>query len=251
MTLDSIDPAHIEALHLRATQPSEQLEYDGWLVRRAVDDVKRARSVNISGASTLPLREKIDHVERLYAEAGLPPLFRLTSYSGPELLDATLAARGYDRIETDLEQVAHLNRPLPDPPEGVKFHSVVLETWLDLAAPIRGQSEAMRAAEFRRLHHGEMSAHCLLARVGDLPVACGLVMQEKEFATLMDINVAPSWRRQGLGTAISAELLGIARSNGAEVAWLSVLADNTPAIRTYAHLGFQTLYEYWYRIRSD
>ncbi len=35
-----IDPAHIEALHLRATQPLEQLEYDGWLVRRAVDDVE-------------------------------------------------------------------------------------------------------------------------------------------------------------------------------------------------------------------
>ncbi len=74
-------------------------------------------------------------------------------------------------------------------------------------------------------------------------------MQEQEFATLMDINVAPPWRGQGLGIAISAELLRAARSNGAEVAWLSVLADNTPAIRTYARLGFETLYEYWYRIR--
>ena len=250
MTTNPIDPRRIEELHLLFTAPREQVVYDGWLVRRAPNDVKRARSVNAFYASTKPVQEKIDHCERLYAEAGLPSLFRLTPFSRPESLDAALAERGYERIETDFEQVAHLNRPLPAPPEGVTFHPMLLEDWLELAAPIRGQSEAMREAEFRRLHHGEVPGYCLLARVGDEAVACGLVMQEQEFATLMDINVAPPWRRQGLGTAISAQLLTTARRNGAEIAWLSVLADNIPAIRTYAKLGFETLYEYWYRVKE-
>jgi ribosomal protein S18 acetylase RimI-like enzyme len=61
--------------------------------------------------------------------------------------------------------------------------------------------------------------------------------------------VAPGRRNQGIGTAISAQLLSTARRNGAEVAWLNVLSDNQPAVRTYARLGFETLYEYWYRTK--
>ena len=215
---------------------------------RAVDDVKRARSVNSAGPSTLPLDEKLEHVERLYAEAGLPALFRLTRFSTPGL-DTALEERGYVVLERSLQQVTRLNRRLPGPPEGITFDSMILEEWLELAAPIRGQPEAMRAAELRRLLHSEVPGYCMLARIAGETVAYGLLMQVQEFATLMDINVATPWRSQGLGTAISAQLLTTARRNGAEIAWLNVLADNTPAIRTYAKLGFETLYEYWYRVR--
>ena len=249
MATDPLDPRRIEELHLLCTAPREQVVYDGWLVRRAPNDVKRARSVNAFYASAKPLPEKIDHCERLYTEAGLPPLFRITPFVRPESLDAALAERGYERIETVLQQVMRLNRPLPAAPEGVTFRSMILEEWLESAASIRHQSEAAREAEFQRLHHGEVPGYCMLAYAGDEAVACGLVMQEQEFATLMDINVAPSWRRQGLGTAISAQLLATARRNGAQIAWLNVLAENAPAVRTYARLGFETLYEYWYRVK--
>jgi ribosomal protein S18 acetylase RimI-like enzyme len=37
---------------------------------------------------------------------------------------------------------------------------------------------------------------------------------------------------------------------GAQVGWLSVLADNVPAVAAYRKLGFETLYEYWYRVRA-
>jgi ribosomal protein S18 acetylase RimI-like enzyme len=206
--------------------------------------------VNAFYAGTKPLDEKIEHCERVYAEADLPSLFRITPFA-PPALDAALEARGYERIDHTLQQLTRLNRPLPSAPAGVAFRSMILEDWLEAAASLRQQSEAARDAEFRRLHHGEVPGYCMLAYAGDEAVACGLVMKEQEFATLMDIHVAENWRGRGVGTAISAALLSIARRNGAETAWLNVLANNGPAVRTYARLGFETLYEYWYRVKSS
>jgi ribosomal protein S18 acetylase RimI-like enzyme len=248
VTTEGIDRRRIEESHLLCTAPREQVVYDGWLVRRAPNDVKRARSVNAFHASAKPLPEKIEHCEGLYAAVGLPAIFRITPFA-PETLDKALADRGYERLDHTLQQVARLNRPLPVAPEGVSFRSMILEDWLEAAAPIRRQSAAAREAELQRLHHGAVPGYCMLAYVGDEAVACGLVRQEQEFATLMDIHVAEHRRNQGLGAAISARLLATARRNDAEVAWLNVIAANTPAVRTYARLGFETLYEYWYRVK--
>ena len=249
MSPERIDARHIERLHLLTTEPPEQLEYDGWLVRTAPHDVKRARSVNSTGASTLPLGEKIAHCERLYAEAGLPALFRLTPFSTPLGLDAELERRGYTVLDRTLQQVARIDVREPASPAGPRFESMPLEAWLEAASSLRGQSSQARVAEYRRLSHREREAHFALGYLGDEVVACGLVSLEGGLATPADIYVSESHRGQGFGRGISAQLLELARRNGAELAWLNVLADNKPAIRTYARLGFQTLYEYWYRIK--
>jgi ribosomal protein S18 acetylase RimI-like enzyme len=78
-------------------------------------------------------------------------------------------------------------------------------------------------------------------------VACGLIMIEGGYTGLFDICTAPRWRRQGIGQALCFELLQAGREQGADRAWLSVLADNEPALRLYEKLGFHSVYEYWYR----
>jgi ribosomal protein S18 acetylase RimI-like enzyme len=246
---DEIDARRIETLHLRATAPREQLEYDGWLVRRALGDVKRARSVNTIGASTLPLDEKIARCEALFAEAGLPSVFRLTPFA-TEGLDGSLARHGYDVQDRSLQQVARLERFTDEPAPALQFESPTLDEWLAVASPLRQQSEVSREAEARRLAASDMDVTCALALADREVVACGLLLQASAYATVMDVYVAETRRGRGYGTALTTHLLRLAAHNGARIVWLSVLADNAAAIRTYAHFGFQTLYEYWYRVKA-
>ena len=248
MTTEAIDPRRIEELHLLCTEPREQLVYDGWLVRRAPNDIKRARSVNTFAASTLPLADKIDHCERLYADAGLPSLFRITPWS-PSTLDGELAARGYTILDHTLQMATAIRHTQVLSPRGVAFKFLPLQEWLPLASQLRSQAPLARDAEARRLEYSSLALCFLIAQAAHEPIACGLVARDGRFAAPADIFVAESWRNRGLGPALTGALLELAHDEGAEIGWLNVLADNAPAIRAYNKLGFQTLYEYWYRVK--
>jgi N-acetylglutamate synthase len=215
MTGDDVTPQALEEILLLCTVPREQLAYDGWLVRRARNDVKRARSVNAVYGSTRPLAEKIEHVEKLFAAYDLPPVWRLTHFSRPPGLDDALAERGYEVFDRSLMQVNRLTRPLPSPPDGLRFESMILERWSQEAGWLRGLTEEQIEAEFARLHEGEVPGYCTIAYAGREAVGCGLVMHEQEFAGLFDIFTVEHQRRRGIGTAVCAQLLGTARRMGA------------------------------------
>lgn len=56
--------------------------------------------------------------------------------------------------------------------------------------------------------------------------------------TLMDVAVAPSSRRLGVGRALVDELLAFARARGARLVVLEVRKSNAAAIALYESLGF-------------
>src|SRR5439155_2658401 len=93
--MSGVDSARIEEAGLNALQTQRQLFYDGWLLRVSPGKAKRARSVNPYFGSTLSLDVKIDYCERVYAEYGLPTLFRMTPFIQPPHLERTLDERGY------------------------------------------------------------------------------------------------------------------------------------------------------------
>jgi N-acetylglutamate synthase len=81
-------------------------------------------------------------------------------------------------------------------------------------------------------------------------IAVGLVVVERGYAGIFDVVVAPSHRRQGIGTHLVRHMLQWARRYGARQAYLQVVDDNVPAQRLYANLGFRDAYSYWYRVKS-
>jgi len=88
----------IEDAALNAWPALEQEIYDGWLLRFAGGYTKRANSVNVRYPSRLLFDEKIRYCEKVYAEKGLPLIFRLPAFLTPLELDAALARYGYSRL---------------------------------------------------------------------------------------------------------------------------------------------------------
>lgn len=58
-------------------------------------------------------------------------------------------------------------------------------------------------------------------------------------AELLTLAVAPEARRAGLGRALVQEFADIARTRGAETAFLEVAANNAPALALYRALGWR------------
>jgi N-acetylglutamate synthase len=79
--------------------------------------------------------------------------------------------------------------------------------------------------------------------VGD-GTATGRATLDGDWVVLDAIAVAEDHRRQGLATAVVAELLEWAASQGALTAMLQVETDNAGAVRLYERLGFVTHHTY-------
>ena len=190
-------PERLEEALLQSTRPREELSYDGWLVRRAHDDVKRACSVSTFGDSTLPLAEKIDHCERLFASEGLSPVFRLTDFSRPADLDQALAERGYVVFEPSLVQIASLSTAVSSALDGLRFDVLPMDQWVELAGKLRGVAITRREAEARRLAWTALPGEGGVAFIGAKLVACGLLLTYDKLAGLFDVFTAEEWRGRG------------------------------------------------------
>ena len=252
-----IDIARIEEAGLNALQMSRQLFYDGWLLRLSPGKAKRGRSVTAHFGSTLPLDDKIARCAAVYAQHGLPLLFRITPFAHPGTLDAELGARGYAAYEETRVMAARL--PAAESaamhavtaPAGITAAEVDAGAFADIVGALRGSSPQQRDAHRDRLAQSPLAARFLVLRDGDRPVCAAQVTLEAELAGVYDVATAEDARGRGCATWACATLLAWSAARGARTAYLQVGADNAPAISIYRRLGFGTVYTYHYRARPE
>lgn len=240
------DGRRLEELGLNSSAPPGQLLYDGWLLRLAPGKAKRARSVNAVYPSSLPLQAKIAYCERLYAQAKLPALFRITPFSQPAALDEALAAQGYQRFDDTAVECAALDGMDLG---GASAVPLSLPAWTAAVAELRGSPVAHRETHLARLQGMPLTLRPMVVEEGGRIAATGLVMVEDDCAGLFDIVTREPSRRRGHARALVSSLLGTARELGARHAYLQVSVENTAARRLYARFGFEERYVYWYRGR--
>ncbi|MFQ5434879.1 MAG: GNAT family N-acetyltransferase, partial [Anaerolineae bacterium] len=84
----------------------------------------------------------------------------------------------------------------------------------------------------------------LLLMAGDTAVAYAIVHLEPEGPWIVQMGVRQAYRRQGLASALIAELLGRFRAAGHETAWLGVNVNNPTARRAYERMGFGRVKRY-------
>lgn len=253
----------IEEASLNAWPAMQQVFVDGWVLRFARGFTKRSNCIvplypplytNSSAINAQALTEKVRYCENLYAREQLQTVFRLTSIGNETFsnaaLDQLLNERGYHIDEPSLVLSRLLSEPLEiSAPSPGQVTMLPLDHWLAAYCELTGMPEPARTLHSLILKG--VSGECGFAVLPDergRPLACGLVVVERELAGLFDIFTHPDHRNEGLGRKLLASLLHWARDHGAQRTYLQMVQANKAAAALYASLGFTEMYRYWYRI---
>ncbi len=242
--------ARIEDAGLNASAPPQQRVLGGWVLRLSPGKAKRARCINALAVGRLPVEELLMRSAAAFERAGLPLIVRITPFTQPPTLDATLAALGFVAFDDTRVMVRATLDDLPDAaalPAGCELESPGHGAFADAVGALRGSPLAQRQAHAERLRGAPVPYTGLLLRRDGALRACGQFAREDDLVGLYDVYTAPAARNAGLGRALCLELLRRARDDGARAAYLQVEADNAAARAVYARLGFVDAYGYHYR----
>jgi ribosomal protein S18 acetylase RimI-like enzyme len=199
----------------------------------------------------LSVAEKLALSQRVFDEAKLPLIVRITPLSQPGTLDRWLEKEGFRSFDDTRVMVrADLSALEPEPlGAALSLQRVGHSAFAQVVGQLRGSPLAQQQAHAHRLELSPVPFEAwVLRRVGEPGVlACGQTAVEGEMVGLYDVFTAGNERNQGWARRLCAELLLKARQNGATTAYLQVDADNHPARAVYHRLGFTDAYAYHYR----
>jgi N-acetylglutamate synthase len=185
--------------------------------------------------------------ESTYAMRGRQAVFKITSSAENADLERTLAERGYERIALTSVQTASLARMSFETDAAVGISTTLSEPWFADFNRLTVTPESLQASERRLLEKIAFPHAFGTIAVDGETVAVGLAVHERSHVGLFDIVVDYHHRNQGLARRLCLGLLVWAHHEGADTAYLAVMADNAPALHLYNRLGFRELYQYWYR----
>ncbi|MDF1597249.1 MAG: GNAT family N-acetyltransferase [Acidimicrobiia bacterium] len=234
----------IERAALRAFPALEETDLGGWILRYANGQARRANSVQALEHDGTPLAAKVASAEEWYADRDWPPSFRMTHRSSPEELDAELDGRGY-RFQ---DRTGVLVRPLqPGGRVEVSITSRFTQEWLDELVDSNPYMSGRRATLSQTLNLIEPATAFAVIREGSTVVATGLGVADGELLGVFSVSTKPAFRRRGLARRMSESLMAWGIDQGASLAYLQVMHENTAAWQLYESMGFTFGYDYWYR----
>ncbi len=240
----------IEEVSLNAWPALQTVHYDGWIIRFADGVTKRSNSVNLLYDSKLDINTKIDYCESLYRSRQLPVCYKITEIAKPDNIDKILDIQGY-RSEFEISvQILSVQNFKTNIDKGACIIENTDDMWLDNYIRMNEIDPNDRPV-LRKIIDQIIFSKCLLTlKINELVVGCGLGVVEDKYMGLFDIVIDKQYRNQGLGKIMINNILRWGKSKGAEIAYLQVLTQNTPAIKMYQKVGFREKYKYWYRIKE-
>lgn len=247
--------SRVEDAGLNASAPPQQRWVDGWLVRFSAGKAKRARCVNAVALGQLPVSDKLALCQRLFDEASLPLIVRVTPMSQPRNLDGWLEAEGL-RAFDDTRVMVHPDLSVLDAEvlgDDVSLQRVGHAAFAQTVGQLRGSPLSQQQAHAQRLELSPVSFEgWVLRRVGESAVlACGQIAAEANMVGLYDVFTATHERNQGWARRLCVELLRRAQQRGAGIGYLQVDASNVAARAVYRRLGFADGYAYHYRTAAE
>ncbi len=238
----------LEELAMAAWPALETVESDGWVLRFSEGYTRRANSVLPLQSGVRDLASKIAEAESLYEVHGLVTMFKMTSESAPEGLEAALADRDYEAKSGASIQIAQLAQATGCAVE-IRASWDASQDWRDA---FHGMGDI--APERRVVHDRILSrisspvAYASVDHDGRI-VGCALGVLQGGWLGVFDVIVDEGVRRQGYGERLMRGLMAWGCGRGAENAYLQVMIENAAARALYDKLEFREAYQYGYRVR--
>lgn len=235
----------IEEASLNSWPAMHQVLLDGWVLRFSGGFTKRSNSIiPLYPSLQSNIEDKVAYCEHLYTREKLRTLFRITSLEDDANLDDLLEKRSYEHVDPTLVMHRPISKLIETPND---FRILSLQDWLRAYCTLSGIPHATSRVQAVLLKSIRTDAIFGVTMNGDMVVACGLAVIEKDLVGLFDIVTDPAQRRRGYGSTIVESLLSHGAKQGANVGYLQVAQDNAPARALYTKLGFSMIYQYWYR----
>ncbi len=241
---------HLELVSARAWPAEESSRLEGWMIRANKGITWRANSVLPCYAlNNISLSQAIDSVIEFYHSRGIAPAFKMTASSLPEGLDAELDRRGFQ-----CEMLTHLQTAKISTLTGsAEKYSVEIKEdldrdWMRAYGTMGGFDELALETRFEIIDRINKPKRLAEVRINGRIAGIGMGVVEDNLMGLFGIYTIEEYRKKGIGAAVNIALGKWGEQQGADTAYLQVEASNAQAAGLYSKLGFETAYDYWYRI---
>jgi GNAT superfamily N-acetyltransferase len=247
-----------EAAVAFAGVPGIEVTDEGDLVRSMAPGVAQPYVNTIArlALDTEGFDARVRAVETPYRDAGLPTAWWVDDDTGPGDAFARLEALGLRPSGGEAVMVLDLEGPTPAVEEaaraaergGIRVERVGsrarLEDWIAVMGGAYGWSDPAKEAAMRRLYdpeapHGRDGRRVqVLAALGGTPVGAASLFQAAGQGWVTNVGTVPAARGRGVGAAVTAATLAVAREQGHATAWLAASEMGEPV---YRRLGFVTV----------
>ena len=245
----------IHQLEYRANRAQPALAtryYDGWLLRFANNYTRRANSIHALYGSSENLDEKIATCEKIYTDAGMRTIFKMTEAVHPTDLDNELAQRGYRREgETGVFVLEKTPGQIIPTPTNIRSDDIFSQDWLSAYCHLNDVPDQHHET-LRKMLRLIIPRCCFMTLLDNDKTIIGvaLAVAEGDHTGIFDVVIDPAQRGKGYGKQLMHGLLAWSNNQKAKIIYLQVTAHNTAARALYHSAGFKEHYQYWYRTKD-
>ena len=240
--MSEITPCVLEEAMANMLPPSDQMLYDGWLLRFNTGTSRNPNSVWPLYPGTDRVETKVSFCEQQYADRGLVCHFRLTDGEACAEIQEVLLHRGYV-----IDNPNHLLTMATFPTVEPSITEVDLEGWLstihDVDPDQHDEAIAMKRGPLARITLP--TCYGLVEHEG-VPSSYGRAVQQDDLYQLAELWTTPTLRSQGLGTCLIQGRLHLGKRAGARTPFVPVAESNPGAQKLYERLGFSRVYGFKY-----
>ena len=247
-----------ETISFNAHPSLTTINLDGWVLRFAPWNTKRANCINpLYNNNDQKTYEKILKCEKIYFSKGKASIFKINDATDPEInkilsemnylnceinyvMNLNLSSFNFDLNEYKTKKnITNSNTIINNKPD---------DTWLKsyfLFECKKNEKSQKNYINMFNLIKNEQ--FYVKIEFNEKIVACASCVLEKGIANILNVVTDKNFRGRGFGKFVVIETINEAKRRGGVDAFLYVLKNNNIAINMYKSIGFKKVYSYWYR----